>query len=184
MMGVAGTPTNITVVSASGACLDLIRQLDRIGIDVTSETNGYKVSSTQRLTLLDQLTELYQKSGHGLKGSSYLDADPDDIRTAALAKRESLVALGAIPVWDGEKWIDARWTATLGNTLLPDAAKGLARLNYLDRGYIRWVSSAPGRASMGEVDSEFSAIKKELATMGIGIVLDPQLKIWRADGGK
>jgi hypothetical protein len=37
---------------------------------------------------------------------------------------------------------------------------------------------------MGEVDSEFSAIKKELATMGIGIVLDPQLKIWRADGGK
>jgi len=100
---------------------------------LTSETNGYKVSSTQRLTLLDQLTELYQKSGHGLKGLRILTADPDDIRTAALAKRESLVALGAIPVWDGEKWIDARWTATLGNTLLPDAAKGLARLNYLDR---------------------------------------------------
>jgi hypothetical protein len=130
------------------------------------------------LTLLDQLTALYQQSGHALGNGFFPDVDPEDIRTAALPKRESLAALGAIPVWDGKKWIDGRWTATLGNTLSPDATKKLARLNYLDRGYIRWVSAGRGRASMGEVESEFAEIREELVAMGIVIDLDPVLKIW------
>lgn len=181
----------LLVWQASGtnnvAC-DIVKQiqehrveLDRIGVDLKMKGDLYVVHSLRRSEILKELTQFDQQYGHGIETTVNPNAEEAGTIRLIRAKRAELMRLAGIPIWDGDRWVDARMSATHGRAISSEISMLLAQLNYWDRNYGELSMTEKMRDSYivpGEVSWKVSLFKNELQSKEYSLQINAELGIW------
>ena len=173
----AQTQTNSSAATDLGPSAQFVVQLDKLGIDVKWANGEYTIVSTERETLLQRLTLIQENLSGQTRTNVALNSSAGFFQI-----KGQLAALGAVPVWDGKRWSDERWTATLSNSLPSEAAYTLAQLNFWDRNS-GGVKPASNTVESGESTAMCTNLRNELASMGVHVIFDSKMQIWRAQAG-
>ena len=179
--GVTNQAVSTTPTNSLPAFVESV-EIEKADVNLSSSNSVYTVSSTNRADFLAMLTRLQKGYGHGIE--NVVNPTPaqkqaiDEIRET----RKKLAEAGAIPVWDGSKWVDGCRLAINNADLTVSAINVLVTLNYWEQNY--GSLSVPEKMQRiqvvsGEASATISALKKQLERAGFRVELDKSLGIWK-----
>lgn len=179
--GVTNQAVSTTPTNSLPAFVESV-EIEKTGVDLSSSNSVYTVSSTNRAEFLAMLTRLQKGYGHGIENT----VNPTPAQKQAISEireaRKKLAEAGAIPVWDGSKWVDGRRLAINNADLPASAVNVLVALNYWEQNY--GSLSVPDKMKRiqvvsGEASATISSLKKQLERAGFRVELDKSLGIWK-----
>lgn len=165
----------------------LSEEVDRLGADIAFSNGIYTVASMDRANLLERLMDLQGGCGPRIENTVNPNPEQKQAINTIRATRRLLAEAGAIPVWDGKKWIDGRHMAFNGAVLSSSSRDTLIELNYWEQNY--GTLSIPEELHdimtvSGEASAAISSLKKQLEQEGLFVELDKLFGIWKIRGDK